>query len=523
MDSRLSHPVHTVPVDETEDEVSLERIFSTLWSYRKVIEAGIAIVMGVYVVVALALFMLLPRERLASVGFRLVFDGVDNSKYPNDTKFATSDIIATPVLAEVYAKDDLSRYIGTFEKFKNSIFIRDANRDLELLDLEYSGRLSDQKLAPVDRARLESEYKDKRKAMAAPFYSLTLDRNEWITKMPPAMAEKVLRDTLATWADQVDKRKGGLKYNILMYTRASVPLDLVEHEDYLIAADVLRSRTVAMQDLLDQVGRLPGAAALRAGPEHLSLGEIRAGLTETLRFRLQPLIATITQDGATTDAKRLRAYVENQLAQAKDGQAEQQRRADTLQRSLATYTGERTYVSPSTVAQQQPRQAAPDQGASVIPQVSDSFLDRIMDLSRQNTDIKYRQDMTEKVVEEGLIASALGRDITYYEELLRHLPSGASSRADTVAIRKATKAVYEQVVKGIDQANVFYAELSAQNLNAQAQLYTMSEPFLDYSQYAFPPPLMLMYGVLTFLLALFLVPLGCLVHHATTGRNRQKK
>src|SRR5262249_61882534 len=306
-----------------------------------------------------------------------------NSKYPNDTKFATSDIIATPVLAEVYAKDDLSRYIGTFEKFKNSIFIRDANRDLELLDLEYSGRLSDQKLAPVDRARLESEYKDKRKAMAAPFYSLTLDRNEWITKMPPAMAEKVLRDTLATWADQVDKRKGGLKYNILMYTRASVPLDLVEHEDYLIAADVLRSRTVAMQDLLDQVGRLPGAAALRAGPEHLSLGEIRAGLTETLRFRLQPLIATITQDGATTDAKRLRAYVENQLAQAKDGQAEQQRRADTLQRSLATYTGERTYVSPPTVAQQQPRQAAPDQGASVIPQVSDSFLDRIMDLSRQ--------------------------------------------------------------------------------------------------------------------------------------------
>src|SRR5262249_45732301 len=300
-------------------------------------------------------------------------------------------------------------------------------------------------------------------------------------------------------------------------------LDLVEHEDYLIAADVLRSRTVAMQDLLDQVGRLPGAAALRAGPEHLSLGEIRAGLTETLRFRLQPLIATITQDGATTDAKRLGAYVENQPAQAKDGQAEQQRRADTLQRSLATYTGERTYVSPSTVAQQQPRQAAPDQGASVIPQVSDSFLDRIMDLSRQNTDIKYRQDMTEKVVEEGLIASALGRDITYYEELLRHLPSGASSRADTVAIRKATKAVYEQVVKGIDQANVFYAELSARNLNAQAQLSTMSEPFRDYSQYAFPPPLMLMYGVLTFLLALFLVPLGCLVHHATTGRNRQKK
>jgi hypothetical protein len=32
-----------------------------------------------------------------------------------------------------------------------------------------------------------------------------------------------------------------------------------------------------------------------------------------------------------------------------------------------------------------------------------------------------------------------------------------------------------------------------------------------------------MYGMLTFLLALFLVPLGCLAHHATIARRRQKK
>jgi hypothetical protein len=36
----------------------------------------------------------------------------------------------------VYERD-LSQQIETFEKFKNSIFVRDANRDLELLDLEY--------------------------------------------------------------------------------------------------------------------------------------------------------------------------------------------------------------------------------------------------------------------------------------------------------------------------------------------------------------------------------------------------
>jgi len=520
MESRHPQPIHSVPLDETQDEISLERIFATLWGYRKVIEVGIAIVMGAFAVVALAGFMLLPRDRLASVGFRLLFDGVDEGKYPNETRFATSDIIATPVLAEVYAHNELSRYFKSFEDFKNSVFVRDANRDLELLDLEYSGRLSDQKLAPVDRARIEAEYKEKRKAMAAPFYSLTLRHEEWITKMPPAMIEKLLKDTLSTWAEQAATRKGALRYNITIYTRASVPLDLVEKEDFLISADVLRSKTLATIDTADLVAKLPGAAAMRAGPDKLSLGEIRAGLNDTLRFRLQPLIATIVQTGATTDAKRLRVYVENQLAQAREREAAQRRRVDTLQRSLAAYTGEKGFSEqPQVALAQPPRPSAGDQSSSV--QLSDSFLDRIMDLSRKNDDIKYRQEMTQKIVDEGMIASAMGRDIPYYEDLLRRLPSGGSSSSEGTSIRAAARNVYESVAKGIDQVNLFYNELSSQNLNAQSQLYTITEPFLDYSQRWLPPQLILMYGVLVFLLSLFLVPLGCLVHHATVKR-RQK-
>jgi hypothetical protein len=522
MESRLSQPVHTVTIDETEDEISLGRIFGTLWSYRRVIEVGVAIVMGVFVMLALAGFMLLPRERLSSIGFRLLFDGVDDAKYPNNTKFATSDLISTPVLTEVYFKNDLGRYISSFEKFKNSVFIRDANRDLELLDLEYAGRLADQKLATVDRDRIESEYKDKRRSLTAPFYALTMRRNEWLTTVPPALTEKVLKDTLSTWAQQVDTKKGALKYNIPMYTRASIPLDLIEHEDYLIAADVLRSKTVGMTDTMDQIARLPGVSAFRAGPDHLALGEIRASLNDTLRFRLMPLIATITQSGATTDAKRLRAYVENQLAQAKARQAEQQRRADTLQSSLATYQGEKAFSNQTAAvvgAAPRPGQTQAGVDQSVIPQVSESFLDRIMDLSKQNTDVKYRQDMVEKIVEEGMLASALGRDIAYYTELLQHLPAGGPGNGE--AIRASMKGVYDSVAKTLDQINMFYSELSDQNLNSQGTLYAITDPFSDFTQREFGWQSMVMYGALTFLMALFFVPLGCLVHHTTIASRRR--
>ena len=146
-----------------------------------------------------------------------------------------------------------------------------------------------------------------------------------------------------------------------------------------------------------------------------------------------------------------------------------------------------------------------------------------MELSRQNVDIQYRQALTQSVIEEGMRASGMGRDIAHYEELLRRLPSGGSSSADTASIRAATKLVYEQIAKAMDQVNLFYAELSAQNLNAQAMLYTITDPFMDYSQRALSLPTIVMYGVLTLLLALFVVPLACLMHHAVVGRRRQEK
>ena len=125
--------------------------------------------------------------------------------------------------------------------------------------------------------------------------------------------------------------------------------------------------------------------------------------------------------------------------------------------------------------------------------------------------------MTQKIIDEGLVASALGRDIPYYQDLLRRVPSTASP-GNGPALRSATRGVYDALAMRIDQLNMFYAELSAQNLNSEGMLYRMAEPFSDFTQHALTLPAAIMYAALTFLLALFFVPVGCLVHHATTSQ-----
>jgi len=95
-------------------------------------------------------------------------------------------MVSTPVLSEVFKANDLQRYTA-FAKFKDAVFVLQTNRDLELLSCEYTAKLSDSKLGPVDRARLEEEFRKKRESLGSAGFSLNIRRNETLLTMPDAM------------------------------------------------------------------------------------------------------------------------------------------------------------------------------------------------------------------------------------------------------------------------------------------------------------------------------------------------
>jgi hypothetical protein len=76
-----------------------------------------------------------------------------------------------------------------------------------------------------------------------------------------------------------------------------------------------------------------------------------------------------------------------------------------------------------------------------------------------------------------------------------------------------TKDAMDGVLKALDQINAVYKELSAQNLNPRTMLYTITDPFSTRTDRALTSRSAAMYGALTFFLALFLAPIGCLIHN----------
>lgn len=514
MGSDAPPDVHLSSIDVEDEEISLGRVFTILWSYRRVIELGVAAVMTAFVLVVLAARAVLPADRFGSVGFRLSFEGVDRGIYPNGVKFSTDEIISPAVLSEVFAKNNLERYVGSFQEFKNSVFLRAANRDLELLDFEYQARLADARLGNVDRARLEAEYREKRTSLTAPIYAVTYHRNERVLTIPNSTLDKVLTDILATWAQQADERKGALRYDIPIFSRNMLPESLVETEDYLVAVDILRAKAVDALETVDRIGKLPGAFALRAGPEHTSLAEIRATLNDILRFKLQPLISTIRQSGVSKDPRALRSYLQSQLLHVKFQRDEETKRIQTMQDSLRVYSAEKGTIAAQGQGGATGRATTTD--TPVLPQLSDSFLDRIVSLSTQSSDNKYRQELTDKIILAGPRAAALDSESQYYQELLS-TPFPAAAGGQAAATTTATLAARDGIAKSLDQINAFYKELSALNLNPGTMLYTIVESFSTRTERSLSLSTVVLYGALTFLFALFLIPVGCLIHNSVHG------
>jgi hypothetical protein len=157
-------------------------------------------------------------------------------------------------------------------------------------------------------------------------------------------------------------------------------------------------------------------------------------------------------------------------------------------------------------------------GATVAPQLDQSFLDRIMGLSTAKEDSEYKRKLTDRIIEESDRMAARAREAAYYEDLARELRTSSGRTAgstDLVALIKTrTAEAFEEIVKGIEQTAAVYKELSILNLNPSTTVFAVTQPFEQYTQRSLTARTVVLYLVLFLVLTLILAPIACLIHHA---------
>jgi hypothetical protein len=474
------HLLPAVPPEIDDDSNGIWPIFARLWNYRRFV--GLACVAGVVVFVlwfALA-YLRSPNQVTAQVGFRLLFDGADKGQYPNGSPFGPSDITSIPVLEEVYKANNLDPF-GPFQNFKGALFVRQANRQLELLEEQFRARLADTKLTPLDRQRVERDFEAQRKGLSNADFELVFIRSERFRQMPTELAEKVLYDILSTYAIDADQKRGALKYRVMVPTRNILRKDLIDEEDYIVSLDIVRNTILKIQAAAAAIYAIPGAKVLRIGPKRLALTDIQSNLDDLVRFRVNPIIGLVRSSGVTKNAAVTIQYLRNQLFAVNLDREAARRKVEVYADSLRRYVSDR----PGAYAEGTGTGSA---GAgnipALIPQLGDSFFDRLIQLGTKGDDTVFRQELINKATDVGIALTSLEKEAAYYQDLLQVLerPSASDQKQFLALFQTKYPRIFDELLEAIDNINLFYETLSQQNLNPTTLLVEITAPASVHSE-----------------------------------------
>jgi len=339
---------HQTEVAEVVDRpMSISHFVRTLQAYAPAILLSLSAIAVLYVIIAVALYVFSPAQRVTTQQFRLDFEGASEGSYPNGIKFSSSDITSTPILLKVFQENHLDRFT-TFLNFSRAIFVLESNLDYQRLAADYQARLSDPKLSAIDRERILREWQAKAASINKNEYSLNWLRTRDSDGVPESVVKKVLLDTLTGWARYAATEQHVLKYRLTVFSPQIIQ-ESDSNGELIIAIQMLRSKVYKILQNIDALKEVPGAELVRS-PDGMSLEEIRLRLEEIVRFRLEPLTGRVSAMGLIANRPAAMRFMETQLAYDQRYLKATQDYADTIRQSFSVYSMEERGYTPDTAA-----------------------------------------------------------------------------------------------------------------------------------------------------------------------------
>lgn len=499
---------------EAPGTIVLSQIARTIASYRRAILIALAVIAAALVLGGLALAVFGPATQRTTLRFRLLFTGADAGVLPNGSRFNASEIVATPVLARVHEEHGLSTYL-TLEELRAAVFVMEANDQVARLEKEYEAKLADPKLAPQERDRVAAERDAKRAALGHAHYAITLLTPDRMKSMPSSLREKVLSDILTTWATGSIRDKGVLLYDTAVPSRNLFDAAALQSHDYLIALDLIRTRIDSVIRNIDRLAAVPGANAVRVGPERMSLADARLRLGELVDVRLGPLYGMVVNNRLSRSNAELRDFLQMRLAFTELQIRDAERRVESLRAAMRDY-GSRG-AAPATGEQQR----------DVVQQVDGNLIESLARLSGEASDVEYRQQMTDQIRTASLQLLPLRAQSEFYRMLVDRVSgAGSEPRAATAQeaaeMERSTAATLQAATLITDRVREAYDVLS-RGLSPSAALYQVTDPPLHARETPFG---MRKVAVASFFLLLLSVPFvlaACLLHdrYARTRRDER--
>lgn len=502
----------------------VSHFFHVLRNYFPVIVLGVIAVGIGYVLFAALTYLLSPAEKVTKLQFRLDFQGSTEGKYPNGLRFSPADIVSPPVLRKVYDDNKLGRFVP-FEVFSRSFVVLESNRAYELLALEYQARLSDPKLSPVDRERIEKEFESKRASIAKNDYALVYSVADPRHQLPRTLTLKVLTSVLQGWAEYAKREKHVLQYRVGVLSPAMFRETALGQNDYVVAIQILRSNLHRLSANIVELREIPSADLART-KDGFSLDDVQARLEDLIRFDLEPLVPLIRANNLIKNPEMTTRFIEAQLAYDQRMLQAKQEVVGSVRQALAAYDpSAANAASEARTPSAADSSSKPASGSveTLMPQISETFLDRLVALSKQAADTQYRQRAIDKLMQASEDVVPWQQAVRYDEDLLQQLHNGAGGGGSITPaeVERRIRQSEEQARNLLAKINEIYLVISA-NLDPGTEIYTVTSVPASRTERQASLPRLAMWGFVVVLASFPLIVAACLIHNRVREEEREE-
>ncbi|WP_374287284.1 hypothetical protein [Pseudomonas fluvialis] len=429
-------------IQRDSDEIDLGDLMLRIWATRVYVAKAVLVVLALFVLYIGVSYLLSEKTVRYSQVFDLTFEGLRKGEFPNGSPFMISDITSPTVLNRVYRQNNLEAHDLKIDDFRRSVTIQPYAPDYALIRSKYEERLADKKLTPTDIAELQKQMANELAAAQSGSVIITLVLPEQ-RSLSKDLAQKILLDIPSSWADRAINEQGVLKPNVPVYSERIFNKERFENLDYLLGMDLILNSIKLVRSNIASLKEQPNASTLVDDESGFTLVDLDKAIQDVADYDIRQIIDPIKELGIARNPQVVKLYYTRRLADLQQEQKLWKDRAEVIRRVLAGYSSDKG-SSPTAVSSNQ---------NNMVPQLGDAFLDRLLEVSRQGSDLEFRQKLTQEVLKYENQSIDLEQQIAEIKRVLATLNNGQN--ADQKLRDVYVKVVQEQLPSVLDSLSEY--------------------------------------------------------------------
>lgn len=368
----------------TQENNRLQDLSAAIWATRAV--PLIAGIVGIICIIGLISFLRLtiPATTTYSARIQFTFPEAAQGKYPNDSPFSINEVIDPNVLSSIYADHNLAQYGISPSAFYTAISVRPFS-PTEAESVERARQqLSDRRLTLTERERVEAQLRAQLDLASKGAAEITWSLQERLP-LPREVGLAVMQSVPLAWSKFAMTQKGVL-HLLANYFAAdsSVNQEVIKSMPTPLAIVTTLHATDRLRGRFRVLSALPGFKTRVDPISGKSFRDVDAEFRDFVLFQLNPIYAALGEYDFGGERSQVEVMVERHIHETELRAAFFRSRADALAEAIKQFVEAVGTLKGRQADRRGNFNEPPAAGISTIPQLSEGFIDKIIDLARKD-------------------------------------------------------------------------------------------------------------------------------------------